>query len=60
MGDNPSHFKSENLSVEQVNWNDCQEFCKKCGTLGLSLQLPIEARWEYAVALVRWDRMRAI
>ena len=30
MGNNPSHFKGEkNLPVEQVSWDDCQEFIKK-------------------------------
>ncbi|MBR5160916.1 MAG: SUMF1/EgtB/PvdO family nonheme iron enzyme, partial [Thermoguttaceae bacterium] len=48
MGNNPSHFKDDNLPVEQVSWYDCQEFCKKCSQLGLSVQLPTEAQWEYA------------
>jgi formylglycine-generating enzyme required for sulfatase activity len=44
MGSNPSYFKGDgNLPVEQVSWNDCQEFCKKTG-----LSLPSEAQWEYA------------
>src|ERR1700730_12347219 len=30
IGNNPSHFKVEkNLPVEQVSWDDCQEFVKK-------------------------------
>ena len=43
MGDNPSHFKGDNLPVEQVSWYDCQKFCKKVG-----VKLPTEAQWEYA------------
>ena len=48
MGSNPSHFKGDNLPVENVSWNDCQEFCKKCALLGMPVQLPTEAQWEYA------------
>jgi formylglycine-generating enzyme required for sulfatase activity len=33
------------LPVEQVSWDDCQEFCKKTG---LGFSLPTEAEWEYA------------
>ena len=43
MGTSPSHFKGDDLPVEKVSWNDCQEFCKKTG-----LSLPTEAQWEYA------------
>ncbi len=47
-GDNPSNFKGDDLPVEEVSWNDCQEFCRKCSALGLPVQLPTESQWEYA------------
>ncbi|MDO4551254.1 MAG: formylglycine-generating enzyme family protein [Planctomycetia bacterium] len=34
--------------VYNVSWNDCQEFCYKLHSLGLKVQLPTEAQWEYA------------
>lgn len=49
MGSNPSYFKGSNLPVEQVSWNDCQEFIKRLNNLtGLNFRLPTEAEWEYA------------
>ena len=43
MGSNPSDSKGDALPVEQISWDDCQEFCKKTG-----LSLPTEVQWEYA------------
>lgn len=50
MGSNPSYFSGyPQRPVEQVSWDDCQEFIKKLNQLtGKNFRLPTEAEWEYA------------
>ena len=50
MGNNPSNFKSNSqLPVENVSWNDCNNFISKLNDLtGENFHLPTEAQWEDA------------
>ena len=49
MGTNPSRTKEPRLPVEQVSWNDANEFCRRLSENGgVRLRLPTEAEWEYA------------
>jgi len=50
MGDNPSYFKGAKLPVEQVSWEDCQQFIERLNgqTRKAKYRLPTEAEWEYA------------
>lgn len=49
MGSNPSHFVGDSLPVEQVSWEDAQQFCAMLSQMtGLRFRLPTEAEWEYA------------
>ena len=50
MGSNPSSFKNcPNCPVENVSWNDVQNFLRRLNELtGGNYRLPTEAEWEYA------------
>ena len=49
MCNNPSNFKGDNLPVEQVSWDDCQEFISKLNSItDKTFRLPTEAEWEFA------------
>ena len=50
MGTNPSQFQSSDRPVEQVSWEDCQEFFARLEERipGFGGRFPTEAEWEYA------------
>ncbi|MDH3581446.1 MAG: formylglycine-generating enzyme family protein [Hyphomicrobiales bacterium] len=50
MGGNPSRFKGRSRPVEQVSFDEVQDFVERLNATvpGLDLALPSEAEWEYA------------
>ena len=48
MQTDPSYFKGDDLPVEQVDWNDAVDFCRKLSAKEKKqYRLPTEAEWEY-------------
>ena len=49
LKDKPSHSQGANRPVEQVSWDEAEEFCRRLSVrTGLDYTLPSEAQWEYA------------
>jgi len=48
MSSNPSHFRGEDLPVENVTWTEATTFCEQLSQkINRHVRLPTEAEWEY-------------
>jgi len=50
MGENPSEYKDDRRPVDNVSWDDAQEFVRRLNVIEKTgkYRLPTEAEWEYA------------
>lgn len=60
MGNNPSEFRGPDRPVENVSWDDCQEFIKRASQMdGRKYRLPEVEEWEFACragSTTEWGR----